>query len=90
MCIRDSNNPFGKKIVSQLINDNVPELGSTALESDVYGNEQKWADIAQAINVKNVGVGVDLNLQAVSYTHLRDHETPEHLVCRLLLEKKKN
>src|SRR5678816_2532199 len=27
---------------------------------------------------------------AVSYTHLRAHETPEHLVCRLLLEKKKN
>eukprot|EP00658_Telonema_sp_P-2_P051162 TRINITY_DN39195_c0_g1_i1.p1 TRINITY_DN39195_c0_g1~~TRINITY_DN39195_c0_g1_i1.p1 ORF type:complete len:103 (-),score=43.65 TRINITY_DN39195_c0_g1_i1:61-369(-) len=29
-------------------------------------------------------------LNAVSYTHLRAHETPEHLVCRLLLEKKKN
>eukprot|EP00658_Telonema_sp_P-2_P026991 TRINITY_DN20950_c0_g1_i1.p1 TRINITY_DN20950_c0_g1~~TRINITY_DN20950_c0_g1_i1.p1 ORF type:complete len:101 (+),score=17.64 TRINITY_DN20950_c0_g1_i1:98-400(+) len=26
---------------------------------------------------------------SVSYTHLRAHETPEHLVCRLLLEKKK-
>src|SRR5678816_1965241 len=26
---------------------------------------------------------------AISYTHLRAHETPEHLVCRLLLEKKK-
>ena len=26
----------------------------------------------------------------VSYTHLRAHETPEHLVCRLLLEKKKD
>ena len=25
---------------------------------------------------------------SVSYTHLRAHETPEHLVCRLLLEKK--
>ena len=25
----------------------------------------------------------------VSYTHLRAHETPEQLVCRLLLEKKK-
>src|SRR5678815_3100341 len=25
-------------------------------------------------------------LEAVSYTHLRAHETPEHLVCRLLLE----
>ena len=27
-------------------------------------------------------------INAVSYTHLRAHETPEHLVCRLLLEKK--
>ena len=26
----------------------------------------------------------------VSYTHLRAHETREDLVCRLLLEKKKN
>src|SRR5678815_4859219 len=26
-------------------------------------------------------------LRPVSYTHLRAHETPEHLVCRLLLEK---
>src|SRR5674536_368427 len=29
------------------------------------------------------------NKYPVSYTHLRAHETPEHLVCRLLLEKKK-
>eukprot|EP00658_Telonema_sp_P-2_P031632 TRINITY_DN23625_c0_g1_i1.p1 TRINITY_DN23625_c0_g1~~TRINITY_DN23625_c0_g1_i1.p1 ORF type:complete len:181 (-),score=21.98 TRINITY_DN23625_c0_g1_i1:63-605(-) len=28
-------------------------------------------------------------IHSVSYTHLRAHETPEHLVCRLLLEKKK-
>src|SRR5674536_373662 len=27
--------------------------------------------------------------RSVSYTHLRAHETPEHLVCHLLLEKKK-
>src|SRR5674536_115348 len=25
-------------------------------------------------------------VEPVSYTHLRAHETPEHLVCRLLLE----
>src|SRR5678815_2043662 len=25
-------------------------------------------------------------IKPVSYTHLRAHETPEHLVCRLLLE----
>eukprot|EP00831_Metopus_contortus_P074640 TRINITY_DN68194_c0_g1_i2.p2 TRINITY_DN68194_c0_g1~~TRINITY_DN68194_c0_g1_i2.p2 ORF type:complete len:143 (+),score=24.24 TRINITY_DN68194_c0_g1_i2:274-702(+) len=29
-------------------------------------------------------------LYPVSYTHLRAHETSLHLVCRLLLEKKKN
>ena len=28
-------------------------------------------------------------LWAVSYTHLRAHETKANLVCRLLLEKKK-
>src|SRR5678816_2605868 len=27
------------------------------------------------------------NFLSLSYTHLRAHETPEHLVCRLLLEK---
>src|SRR5678816_4044657 len=31
--------------------------------------------------------GLRYLLKAVSYTHLRAHETPEHLVCRLLLEK---
>src|SRR5674536_343036 len=33
-------------------------------------------------------VPVTRNILAVSYTHLRAHETPEHLVCLLLLEKK--
>ena len=31
-----------------------------------------------------------LAYSAVSYTHLRAHETSLHLVCRLLLEKKKH
>ena len=31
----------------------------------------------------------DARLTAVSYTHLRAHETVLDLVCRLLLEKKK-
>ena len=30
-----------------------------------------------------------ITIMAVSYTHLRAHETREDLVCRLLLEKKK-
>ena len=32
---------------------------------------------------------VNTQLRAVSYTHLRAHETGRNLVCRLLLEKKK-
>ena len=32
------------------------------------------------------GIG---SVSAVSYTHLRAHETDSYLVCRLLLEKKK-
>src|SRR5674536_385643 len=39
--------------------------------------------------VPATGPGIVLTITAVSYTHLRAHETPEHLVCRLLLEKKK-
>ena len=31
-----------------------------------------------------------IGLLTVSYTHLRAHETGRNLVCRLLLEKKKN
>ena len=31
-----------------------------------------------------------LMINPVSYTHLRAHETDSYLVCRLLLEKKKN
>src|SRR5450756_2868188 len=33
--------------------------------------------------------GKALGIEAVSYTHLRAHETRHDLVCRLLLEKKK-
>ena len=34
-------------------------------------------------------VDVFITYEAVSYTHLRAHETDSYLVCRLLLEKKK-
>ena len=36
-----------------------------------------------------IDIGADTH-RAVSYTHLRAHETRHDLVCRLLLEKKKN
>ena len=46
------------------------------------------------VNMVRRGIGSDSRIGSkflsVSYTHLRAHETPEHLVCRLLLEKKNN
>ena len=39
----------------------------------------------------SLSIAKDLStVNAVSYTHLRAHETVLDLVCRLLLEKKKN
>ena len=44
-------------------------------------------------NLDDVRKGCDEILErfkTVSYTHLRAHETQYHLVCRLLLEKRRN
>ena len=45
------------------------------------------------LGIKGMEMSADIakamNLNAVSYTHLRAHETRHDLVCRLLLEKKK-
>ena len=45
---------------------------------------KSWPPVARVDNVYG-----DKNI-SVSYTHLRAHETDSYLVCRLLLEKKKN
>eukprot|EP00825_Cyclidium_porcatum_P034998 TRINITY_DN36718_c0_g1_i1.p4 TRINITY_DN36718_c0_g1~~TRINITY_DN36718_c0_g1_i1.p4 ORF type:complete len:139 (+),score=21.42 TRINITY_DN36718_c0_g1_i1:138-554(+) len=41
------------------------------------------------VHLDGGGDHVDVGEGAVSYTHLRAHETRHDLVCRLLLEKKK-
>src|SRR5678816_1544018 len=72
---------------AQTINKMVDQLGNFSAEvtrvAREVGTEGKLGGQA---TVK----GVAGTWKAVSYTHLRAHETPEHLVCRLLLEKKKN
>ncbi|VTU47351.1 putative aldose 1-epimerase [Lactobacillus rhamnosus GG] [Lacticaseibacillus rhamnosus] len=40
------------------------------------------------VNISRHGAELT-SIKAVSYTHLRAHETEADLVCRLLLEKKK-
>eukprot|EP00658_Telonema_sp_P-2_P001156 TRINITY_DN10445_c0_g1_i1.p1 TRINITY_DN10445_c0_g1~~TRINITY_DN10445_c0_g1_i1.p1 ORF type:complete len:136 (+),score=24.56 TRINITY_DN10445_c0_g1_i1:2-409(+) len=56
-----------------------------------------WGMVSCKLTHDNIVFSIDVlvsidktTLKSVSYTHLRAHETPEHLVCRLLLEKKKN
>ena len=48
-------------------------------------------EILDGVRVKAAELAIIiLYIGAVSYTHLRAHETVLDLVCRLLLEKKKN
>ena len=50
-----------------------------------------WARIRAAAHHKGTAISPqDAWVAAVSYTHLRAHETVLDLVCRLLLETKKN
>src|SRR5665647_3842116 len=58
-----------------------------------------WADKIPDLKTSDVFTVIDnlsrastftISFEAVSYTHLRAHETDSYLVCRLLLEKKKN
>src|SRR5664279_6423672 len=50
-------------------------------ETPLEETMQAFADVVRQ--------GKALYIGAVSYTHLRAHETDSYLVCRLLLEKKK-
>ena len=72
-------------------------LDRSSAASDVY-KRQVHGDLTahgtQTLSVGDVHGEVrarqtgGLGLQAVSYTHLRAHETVLDIVCRLLLEKK--
>src|SRR5664280_380653 len=46
--------------------------------------------VGMVMQSEYVGSRTTINITPVSYTHLRAHETVLDLVCRLLLEKKKN
>eukprot|EP00658_Telonema_sp_P-2_P029374 TRINITY_DN22353_c0_g1_i2.p1 TRINITY_DN22353_c0_g1~~TRINITY_DN22353_c0_g1_i2.p1 ORF type:complete len:160 (+),score=28.95 TRINITY_DN22353_c0_g1_i2:221-700(+) len=68
-----------------------------ALELSPRQLGQLSCSLCTPLRLKHLGIqmgtatGISVGKVApVSYTHLRAHETPEHLVCRLLLEKKKN
>ena len=73
-------------------------LDRSSAASDVYKRQDGALVLAQNLEparqiggVIGAGLGgkLEVGAEAVSYTHLRAHETVLDLVCRLLLEKKK-
>ena len=74
----------GVEVIS--INCDVSDEASVASATAETVERLGRIDICVA-NAGTTGVGQlqDLSLEAVSYTHLRAHETVIHLVCRLLL-----
>ena len=74
-------------------------LDRSSAASDVYKRQAKALGLPRSggalVNNVTAGgaaekAGVKVGDVTVSYTHLRAHETVLDLVCRLLLEKKKN
>ena len=84
--------PKGRNVVLEkkwgaptITNDGVTIAKEVDLE-DPY--ENMGAQLAKEVASKTNDVAGD-GTTTVSYTHLRAHETKANLVCRLLLEKKK-
>src|SRR5674536_332363 len=66
----------------------IVERGRSIAERRHLRRELGCLRAVRVLHSRLVGVELDhAEVVAVSYTHLRAHETPEHLVCRLLLEK---
>ena len=55
----------------------------------VFDNTGSFDVGDKVVMIPNTPTKEDEYISAVSYTHLRAHETVLDLVCRLLLEKKK-
>src|SRR5678816_519639 len=56
-------------------------------ETDFVTKNDSFLAFAKSLSALVADKG-PADVDALAYTHLRAHETPEHLVCRLLLEKK--
>ena len=52
-------------------------------------SNEKYINPKKGFESYFISFGEGTDLEPVSYTHLRAHETRHDLVCRLLLEKKK-
>src|SRR5678816_3344655 len=68
---------FCPRLLKRVNDSPQPKIISSCCSSKVAARRRERS---LARRTKENGMGV---MKAVSYTHLRAHETPEHLVCRL-------
>ena len=100
----DAGNALAEEEDSAVAKDTATEEdGKKGTDSEtgveVSATGQNAADVAEAVPIEEDQPETDMDAatanepveqtEAVSYTHLRAHETDSYLVCRLLLEKKK-
>src|SRR5678816_1589358 len=81
----DSRNLWSSKAVYLNIKNGNRPAQATSDHCIALYDIANWRRILLSNNGKNILVEGELRripLEAVSYTHLRAHETPEHLVCR--------
>src|SRR5660398_49453 len=78
--------------------NSIPIKAGNILSSDEFYEDdpeayKKWAEFGVlCVEMEAAGlytIAAKHHVNAVSYTHLRAHETKANIVCRLLLEKKK-
>eukprot|EP00658_Telonema_sp_P-2_P003466 TRINITY_DN11289_c0_g1_i1.p2 TRINITY_DN11289_c0_g1~~TRINITY_DN11289_c0_g1_i1.p2 ORF type:complete len:104 (-),score=44.37 TRINITY_DN11289_c0_g1_i1:54-365(-) len=97
MCIRDSHDtPLSSGASEDMVSISKTrlrelELGQEQLDREraMIASEREQLD-QEKLRFERHIQEQQQEQEPVSYTHLRAHETPEHLVCRLLLEKKKH
>ena len=82
----DYNGPLEGKVL-----DFLPRVipGTTYVLWAIPYKEEKGYKTEELVAVEIPVPALTYDGAAVSYTHLRAHETDSYLVCRLLLEKKK-
>src|SRR5665213_1655842 len=59
----------------------------TATKDEAMWSKDEYHNFVLDLDFMNAN-GTNSGVMAVSYTHLRAHETGRNIVCRLLLEKK--
>ena len=76
------------QMTAELVNTNLVDAGSQGAKAAAVRAHIKRAVEAALLEITDHQIR-QICIDAVSYTHLRAHETRGNLVCRLLLEKKK-